>query len=482
MDQTYYIMSVNWGRLLNTHGSGVSLWNHGSVDVSAVVAAGDAPAEAGNVRWRLLECPHQSDVLYIVSDRHPAFLDTHGTDLKVWNNSGRDISSIIAGNTSSHAGNIRWRMLDCPHQPGVFYIVNVRHGTFLDADGGAVSLWNHGGKEAAAAIAENTSRYAANIRWHLLPVDRHADGGTPSPAVAPVRHEAPVQQPRPPLREVRIVHLSDTHAMHRDIEGQFPLPEGDVLVHTGDFSNHGTDAEIADFDAWLGEVGRRYPHTLVIPGNHDWWGALRQIEAGELSPQAAVRRGYMQSKLRNARVLSHEEVELFGVKIFGSPWSPWQKDGRPDRVGHHSPAYADALKAWQDVGGSEDVFSLIPPDVDVLMTHGPADAILDCLGTPGRGWGSSKRLREAIVRAKPRMHLFGHLHEQRGEYRRGTAGFSGGVEYTLHGKRFPTTGPPPADYPCELISCNAMCNHEGLDGTGRKSIAGPARLICVTPR
>jgi len=36
------------------------------------------------------------------------FLDTHGKEVTCWNHNGRDIPSIIAGNTSQYAGNIRW--------------------------------------------------------------------------------------------------------------------------------------------------------------------------------------------------------------------------------------------------------------------------------------------------------------------------------------------------------------------------------------
>jgi len=437
--------------------------------------AGRAPELEAGIGWRLLPCPHQPGAVYVVHDRQQSFLDTHGEDLHAWNSNGRDIQTIIAGNTSRHAGNIRWRLLDCPHQMGAFYIVNERHGKFLDSNGGSLSLWNNGGKDVEEVIAGNTSRWAANIRWRVLPMDHEEDGSSSGATIALV------PQPRPPPREVRIAHFSDTHNLHRSIESDFGLPEADVMLHTGDFSDQGSDAEISDFDAWLGEVCRkRYAHIVVIPGNHDWWSTLREVEAGRLRPEAAVQRQYMQSKLRNARVLCHEEVELFGLRIFGSSWSPWQMDASPDSLGR-SPARQATLEAWQEAGGKADVFSSLPKNVDVLMTHGPADRILDCLGEPGQSWGSSKKLRKAIRKAKPRMHLFGHLHEQRGEYRRGPAGYEGGVEYSWQGEPFPTTGPPPADYPCELISCNAMCNHPGIEGTGKNVIAGPARLIRIAP-
>lgn len=85
--------------------------------------------------------------------------------------------------------------------------------------------------------------------------------------------------------------------------------------------------------------------------------------------------------------------------------------------------------------------------------------------------------------ACPRAHLFGHLHEQRGLWHKTADGFKGGIEYraTPESVPYPTTGPPPADYPCELVSCNAMSNHGGIDGL-EPHIAGGGRLICMEPR
>ena len=50
---------------------------------------------------------------------------------------------------------------------------------------------------------------------------------------------------------LRLVVISDTHGLHDRIEG---LPDGDVLVHAGDFMNSGYDVqEVLSFNRWLGE-------------------------------------------------------------------------------------------------------------------------------------------------------------------------------------------------------------------------------------
>lgn len=117
--------------------------------------------------------------------------------------------------------------------------------------------------------------------------------------------------------------------------------------------------------------------------------------------------------------------------------------------------------------------------VDILLTHGPAWGVFDNMeNTPGVHWGGSRALREAIERARPRVHLFGHLHEQRGVYvkRPADGSYAGGVEFeVLPGVVASSLGPPPASYPCEIISCNAMKGHP-IDGLPPR-IAGPARLI-----
>lgn len=44
------------------------------------------------------------------------------------------------------------------------------------------------------------------------------------------------------------------------------MPPGDVLIHCGDFTNHGSLAEVREFAAWLATLP--YEHIIVVPGNH----------------------------------------------------------------------------------------------------------------------------------------------------------------------------------------------------------------------
>ena len=64
---------------------------------------------------------------------------------------------------------------------------------------------------------------------------------------------------------MRLVVISNTHGLHNRIEG---LPDGDFLVHAGDFMNSGYDVqEILSFNQWLSE--QPFKHCVVCGGNHD---------------------------------------------------------------------------------------------------------------------------------------------------------------------------------------------------------------------
>jgi len=290
------------------------------------------------------------------------------------------------------------------------------------------------------------------------------------------------------MESVRILHLSDLHGLHRSVEDAFPMVDADILIITGDFTDSGMLDEFEDFNQWLGTLRQRYPYIVVIFGNHEYKAVGDTGEPLErfLDPQRS------KDLLPNAIVLEHETVEILGLRIYGSAWCPWHSASRP---GDHrasssrlqrlfSEWKASQPKGYQD---HEHRFHEIPEGIDVLLTHGSPFGIMDCCEMGSLQWGGSKALRRAVKRVRPLAHLFGHMHEQRGVwYHEPGKPFRGGIEYRLVNGRgvHQTWGPPEDDYPCQLISCNAMLNHRRIDSSlgGRPSncIAGPARLIIAT--
>jgi len=173
---------------------------------------------------------------------------------------------------------------------------------------------------------------------------------------------------------VRIVCLSDTHTQHSAVE----VPDGDILIHAGDFTYTGKEGESQAFASWLRKLPHK--HKVVIAGNHELgWGSKPMWE----------KRGL----LHPAHYLEGRTVELMGLKIWGGPWTPWFYDWEfnvpRDQIG----------RFWEK----------IPDDTDVLATHGPPRGIMDESKRDERVGDDA--LLEAVYRVKPRLHCYGHIHE-----------------------------------------------------------------------
>jgi predicted MPP superfamily phosphohydrolase len=61
----------------------------------------------------------------------------------------------------------------------------------------------------------------------------------------------------------RFVCISDTHDNY-----DFDLPDGDILLHSGDFTRNGTEQEIQRFFDWLKSL-KQYRLKIFIVGNHE---------------------------------------------------------------------------------------------------------------------------------------------------------------------------------------------------------------------
>jgi predicted phosphohydrolase len=180
---------------------------------------------------------------------------------------------------------------------------------------------------------------------------------------------------------MRIVCLSDTHGLHARLD----VPDGDLLLHAGDFSMGGRAREIERFDRWLGTLP--HAHKVVVAGNHDF--------LFEREPERA------RALLTNALYLQDGGLTLAGLRIWGSPWQPWFHD------------WAFNLARGPELAAK---WALIPDGTDVLVTHGPPAAVLDRT-VNGEAVGC-RDLALALERVRPRLHLFGHIHESYGRIER----------------------------------------------------------------
>jgi len=167
----------------------------------------------------------------------------------------------------------------------------------------------------------------------------------------------------------RIIQISDTHGFHHQLTN---LPEGDVLIHCGDFSHNGTEDEVLDFLNWF--IDLPYPQKIFVTGNHDL--CLWDAEGIEDLPD-------------NVHFLQDIGTVIDGMSFWGLGYNHDEK--------------------------------LIPEGTDVVITHEPPLHILD--KSNGVNWGNFD-IRMRIEDVKPRYHLFGHAHEAHGIIRDGKTIFS----------------------------------------------------------
>jgi predicted phosphohydrolase len=136
---------------------------------------------------------------------------------------------------------------------------------------------------------------------------------------------------------MKIAAISDTHGLHH----QLIIPQADMLLHSGDVSVKGTEAEILDFLDWFSQ--QRHKHKVFIAGNHDFFfEGKSKKELNKIIPE-------------NIHYLNNELLEIEGLKIWGSPHTPKPKK----RWAFNRERGQDIQKEWDQ----------IPENLDILIVH-----------------------------------------------------------------------------------------------------------------
>lgn len=207
---------------------------------------------------------------------------------------------------------------------------------------------------------------------------------------------------------ITIVSISDTH------RSQPEVPDGDLLLHAGDLTNHGTFEELQEQLDWLASLPHR--HKVVIGGNHD---SLLDPEYVARFPERIYEaEGQSRADLNWHDLIylnnSSVTLEFYGgrrkLTIFGSPWTP--------QYGTFAFQYPPIRDVWTNS---------IPEGTDVLLTHGPPKGYLD-LGGKGCPY-----LTREVSRARPRLVVFGHIHAGRGQEQVGYRGVERCYQRTMGG-------------------------------------------------
>ena len=156
----------------------------------------------------------------------------------------------------------------------------------------------------------------------------------------------------------KIFAFSDTHGMYR----RLAVPaDVDILICAGDACEGFNPADLEEFFTWYAAIPAKL--RIFVPGNHDRIFNTNPDRAKSLIPDEVV-------------YLENEGLEYDGIRFYSVPARPYLKTQLA-----------------------------IPKDVDFLITHGPAYGYLD------RGLGC-KNLYLSIASARPKYHIFGHVHEE----------------------------------------------------------------------
>jgi Icc-related predicted phosphoesterase len=206
---------------------------------------------------------------------------------------------------------------------------------------------------------------------------------------------------------MKILAIADTHTYYKDLcikeneDDNLILEDADVLIHAGDIDARNL-RELYQFANWMGSLD--YKYKIVVGGNHDF----------ALTKNYLFVKTYMEE--RGVIYLENEEVTLDGIKFWGSPITPVY--GNWAFMKHRGNEIA---RIWHQM----------PEDTRVLITHGPPLQILD--NSHYGGHSGCYDLFKKIEEVKPKVHIFGHIHEGYGnEVKQWNSVDSQGVPKSTH--------------------------------------------------
>ncbi|OSX65378.1 hypothetical protein POSPLADRAFT_1135977 [Postia placenta MAD-698-R-SB12] len=214
--------------------------------------------------------------------------------------------------------------------------------------------------------------------------------------------------PHPGPTHTRFVCISDTHSH------VYPVPHGDVLLHSGDLCMRGQLKHLQTTVDWL--KGLPHPAKILIAGNHDLcldndWregGTLARVLGNGIRAQDvdAAQTLMRSEELRETgiRYLEYEPIQITTASgrtwnIYGSPATPRYSIG----------------SFQYEYGQGAEVCSRIPPETEVLLTHTPPHGTLNATRR-GKAAGCKELTARLESRelGRCRLHVFGHIHESHG--------------------------------------------------------------------
>jgi Icc-related predicted phosphoesterase len=185
---------------------------------------------------------------------------------------------------------------------------------------------------------------------------------------------------------MKIVAISDTHTQWANLV----IPECDILISAGDYSNRGEIKSVVGFHTWLTKQPAK--HIISLQGNHELF----------VMHNFSLCKDLVYSIDQKIRFVDDDQFIIDGIKICC-------KSIQPEFGGWAYNAPADSrAKSYANIDDT----------TDILVTHCPAYGILDTTEDGGEKLGCDPLL-ERIMKLKLKLHIFGHIHGSSGVQTRG---------------------------------------------------------------
>ncbi len=170
--------------------------------------------------------------------------------------------------------------------------------------------------------------------------------------------------------KMKIVHISDGHLAK--VHANLNIPECDVLVYSGDIGGRTSPAELCEFLIWF--ESQPADLKVFIGGNHDHcldslWSDNLKRQGRNVEAQLAVmfhKKAMDLVSSYKVKYLCNTDYVYKGVKFYGSPYSP----------SFHRDYWAFNADRGEEI---KKIWSRIPSDTNVLITHSPPYGIMDLI-------------------------------------------------------------------------------------------------------
>ncbi|KAL4866884.1 hypothetical protein BDV12DRAFT_172216 [Aspergillus spectabilis] len=253
--------------------------------------------------------------------------------------------------------------------------------------------------------------------------------------------------------KTRLLLLSDTHTTIPapatfSTPYRHPLPPAQILLHAGDITKVGLYSE----HTLMLDTLMRHPAELkiIIAGNHDitldeeyynrvgWLrhryrapdkqDHLARLPKSNQRHSQSPQGGGLESPTSIKALYTSPAAIASGIRYMEEGPATFILPSTGAKFTVHASPYTPEFCAWAFAyHRSEDRFnpgsmgtekSIVPsyPGVDILLTHGPPYGMLDQVVGTGESVGC-EHLTRAVERARPALHVFGHIHEGYGARR-----------------------------------------------------------------